>query len=303
MVKSAAASRAIPMALMKSRQVIARRASIALLMVGAPASAAEFSISGGPPASGGALGTCQTYSLFGTTPQAGSGSCTGDALGNSAGSSRADFGGVGAKATASQYVPSFSVPSIWGSGASFTDTVVFSSATPGVDFADVRVNLSLDGGIIGGGALDLDGRIELGFTAFQFRLSPRGSFPVQLGGLTVVSGTVVPLGLTDALLRTPSIRVPVNSPVGLILRLSARSGQIGNTGTVEFGSTFELPFGRDAFVLPEGVTANAGDWLRNNRRVGGPSAVPEPASWAMMIAGFGLAGTAARRRKPGLATC
>ena len=29
-----------------------------------------------------------------------------------------------------------------------------------------------------------------------------------------------------------------------------------------------------------------------------PGGVPEPASWALMIAGFGLVGAAARRRKP-----
>ena len=32
-----------------------------------------------------------------------------------------------------------------------------------------------------------------------------------------------------------------------------------------------------------------------------PSAVPEPATWAMMITGFGLAGTALRRRNRALA--
>jgi len=31
------------------------------------------------------------------------------------------------------------------------------------------------------------------------------------------------------------------------------------------------------------------------------SAVPEPATWAMMIAGFGLIGAAARRRRSGMA--
>lgn len=38
----------------------------------------------------------------------------------------------------------------------------------------------------------------------------------------------------------------------------------------------------------------------DNIRVTGslPSAVPEPATWAMMITGFGLAGTAIRRRRP-----
>ncbi|QHL91700.1 PEPxxWA-CTERM sorting domain-containing protein [Sphingomonas changnyeongensis] len=34
----------------------------------------------------------------------------------------------------------------------------------------------------------------------------------------------------------------------------------------------------------------------------GPDPIPEPASWAMMIAGFGLAGTALRRRRPVLRT-
>jgi hypothetical protein len=33
--------------------------------------------------------------------------------------------------------------------------------------------------------------------------------------------------------------------------------------------------------------------------VGTPNAVPEPASWAMMIAGFGLVGAGARRRSRG----
>jgi hypothetical protein len=34
-----------------------------------------------------------------------------------------------------------------------------------------------------------------------------------------------------------------------------------------------------------------------NGRINVPGAVPEPATWAMMIAGFGLAGSAARRRR------
>ncbi|MBV8973121.1 MAG: PEPxxWA-CTERM sorting domain-containing protein [Sphingomonadaceae bacterium] len=31
---------------------------------------------------------------------------------------------------------------------------------------------------------------------------------------------------------------------------------------------------------------------------GSPNTVPEPAAWALMVAGFGLVGTAARRRAP-----
>ena len=44
-------------------------------------------------------------------------------------------------------------------------------------------------------------------------------------------------------------------------------------------------FGRSPFLVLDGVSVSAAD------------AVPEPASWAMMIAGFGIAGAAARRRR------
>src|SRR5687768_2865590 len=139
-----------------------------LALSAAPAAAADFSILGGPPASGGGLGTCTSYSKSGSGPLIGSGACTGDGLGNSSGGSRADFGGVGARATASQFVPSFTVPSIWQSRASFTDSVIFTGA-PGAEFADVRVNLQLDGEITGDGALDMVGRFGLSSSAFEFR--------------------------------------------------------------------------------------------------------------------------------------
>ncbi len=39
----------------------------------------------------------------------------------------------------------------------------------------------------------------------------------------------------------------------------------------------------------------------SNVPVGGPAAVPEPASWAMLIVGFGIIGLATRRRAPAIA--
>ncbi len=69
-------------------------------------------------------------------------------------------------------------------------------------------------------------------------------------------------------------------------------------------STFDIPFNRNPhglshltfFSAPGGTDVNegGGDTGGGGSDVG---AVPEPASWALMIAGFGMIGTAMRRRK------
>lgn len=87
-------------------------------------------------------------------------------------------------------------------------------------------------------------------------------------------------------------------------------------GTDEVGAVFVLadegnvPWGMETFTrglalggkVPSAVlTASVGDFLYSVGEVQfdgtpAPTAVPEPASWAMMIAGFGLIGGALRRR-------
>ena len=62
------------------------------------------------------------------------------------------------------------------------------------------------------------------------------------------------------------------------------------SATAGNGGSFRLQFGTN------GVGDNVGPIL-DNVSVGISSAVPEPATWAMMIAGFGLVGSAMRRRQ------
>lgn len=78
-------------------------------------------------------------------------------------------------------------------------------------------------------------------------------------------------------------------------------GQLG-IGTKGAGNGVQIN-GRGGFRLPGNVSprlTNAGFRLEGTlRQATQPNgAVPEPASWAMMIAGFGLVGAAARRRRP-----
>lgn len=68
------------------------------------------------------------------------------------------------------------------------------------------------------------------------------------------------------------------------------NGFAQSIGSVQYGNTSSL-----SFILPSNVTftSASGTFLTANAT---PSGVPEPASWGMMIAGFGLLGSSLRRR-------
>lgn len=120
--------------------------------------------------------------------------------------------------------------------------------------------------------------------------------------LTAVDGRIVVLGTTaQALTNSISILAGNTSPQALTLSVFGIGGNLlgttqgigGNSGpyTITRGSA-DIAFfsigGSDTFGV-ESVTL--GDL------VAARGAVPEPATWAMMIGGFALAGASMRRRK------
>ena len=183
----------------------------------------------------------------------------------------------------------------------FSDFVTFTSTDPSVTSVLVASNLAFSGtlNVTASGVATVDlfyslfgpGHI---YAASNFGVA-RNDFAVVEGG---VSGA-----LSSALLRSRTVSVPTNQPLLMTLRLGTGAGVSGggdpSSARSEFSNSFEVPFGIDAFVLPAGVTANAGDWLVNNRRVDpdAAGAIPEPSTWAMMIAGFSGMGAALRMRR------
>lgn len=77
--------------------------------------------------------------------------------------------------------------------------------------------------------------------------------------------------------------------------VGATMQMFGNRGGyIDAFNTFTVNFDLDRTVLADGGTPVGADFLAQNIT----SAVPEPATWAMMITGFGLAGAVLRRRRP-----
>lgn len=113
------------------------------------------------------------------------------------------------------------------------------------------------------------------FTALQF-LSGTGYGSSTTYYQALNNGTVVSTGMLG----------PVTGGNGSLLRYQGLSG--GGFDEVRLQSNLSGGFN------PANFEAGAYDSFAANAATGG---VPEPASWAMLIAGFGMVGFAARRRK------
>jgi hypothetical protein len=73
--------------------------------------------------------------------------------------------------------------------------------------------------------------------------------------------------------------------------------QLATAATSGTWSTLDIPFNRNPHGLSHIAFFSAPGGTDIGDGGGGIGAVPEPASWALMFAGFGMVGTALRRRK------
>jgi len=224
--------------------------------------------------------------------------------GTVSGSSFSNFGHIGVSSDASS-ASGNSLGNGIGSEALFRDVLFFSSTNSALTGADIQMSLLLQGvmgfDVSAGSAGDsIEGSLSVSGTApsfffFRFFNDSSGGFSVEQNPFTV-TGT---LGSTiDAVLTSPVFHVDFNGPTQLTLRLQSGSSSGGNASAFShFGNSFA--FASNPFVLPDGVTVNAGDYLVDNRFIDPLAAfgVPEPASWTTMLLGFCLIGLTVRRRR------
>ena len=138
-------------------------------------------------------------------------------------------------------------------------------------------------------------------TLFTARTTPGGN-TVPGFGLAPPLATLVPTS-TPILLGSGTNGGPVWAPLGgnsgqCFALGCGYTGWIQATYTIATAGTYRLAFGVSNWsdnAFDSGL-AYAGVFMDGN-----PIGVPEPASWAMLIAGFGLVGAAARRRRSAVA--
>ena len=172
------------------------------------------------------------------------------------------------------------------------------------DVIPVQLNAAFAGSMGIGGSADsgYNVAIDIGGTGFTRSTSIDTGAPPSHGvtNLGFSEGGEVDNQLSafmGGVLTTGVVMVPVAVPVSVSFHLFA--GGFGNPGSVNdlFAGSLDFVQGRDLFILPEGFTAEDPDAFVVDNRFTPPGGVPEPASWALMIAGFGMAGAMLRRRR------
>lgn len=142
------------------------------------------------------------------------------------------------------------------------------------------------------------------FTIYDFNgFSSFGNLPANFSGSTALlgqtPGNVLPtdsgsvLNVTFTYNGTAPINPGVNGGQGTSTELGTFSvfSTIGTLRSTNFTG-----------LMTKNNGAQAGTTIANIGQVTAPGAVPEPATWGLMLVGFGMVGTAVRRRHTGVVT-
>ena len=166
-----------------------------------------------------------------------------------------------------------------------------------ITFDEVGIGANVDNFYNGGGGPNLGAAFQTGdwvvITGFGQTSQPNFAFSNSgLGFFNIAAGFTGALSFTYGAFTNFTATVfdglnGTGTALGSI-SLAANNVNAFDLVTISFSGTGQ------SFAISGGGAQFGFDDVTFNE----PGAVPEPASWALMIAGFGLVGSAMRRRKP-----
>ena len=129
-----------------------------------------------------------------------------------------------------------------------------------------------------------------------------GRIPGTTGTITIYSNNAVPIAansLHSATFAINDLPATWQGVFGKSWNLTAGTYWVGFGSSALAGlmSGPPIPLAQYAYEFEGGWLSAPPGFLQIGVRIAGVPSVPEPASWAMMIAGFGLVGGAMRRKK------
>ncbi|WP_310476100.1 PEPxxWA-CTERM sorting domain-containing protein [Sandarakinorhabdus sp.] len=148
------------------------------------------------------------------------------------------------------------------------------------------------------------------FAAFGASFSPAATYTPQTGFPNIVGDTIgnfpvsffTPFSINFTVPQTSAAFAMVSNGADYLFEaLSGANVVEGFTAPVGTSANNFYGFTGVSFDSIRITNLTSDLWLIDNVQIGSTTAVPEPASWAMLIAGFGLVGAAMRRRRAAVA--